>query len=250
MSRSPDSTLDIMHYVRMFWRRRSVIMLCAVLVVCAAAVGLQFVELEYESMATLRIEDRRHLSSQLEDLVGGLQGGARGYRADEARLDELVARIESRSFLERLVRLLKMNEDPRIVGAAQQALAGNFETIMSRPEPILISDAESDAGSELHDANTYNYCFGCQTCTNVCPVVDSYDSPEQTLGLLPHQIMCCLGLGLVEMATGSKMLWDCVTCYQCQEHCPQQVKVTDILYRLKNLAVKNMEKTGIVSIRK
>jgi heterodisulfide reductase subunit C len=30
-----------------------------------------------------------------------------------------------------------------------------------------------------------------------------------------------------------------VTCYQCQEHCPQNVKVTDILYQLKNLAVEN-----------
>jgi heterodisulfide reductase subunit C len=29
-----------------------------------------------------------------------------------------------------------------------------------------------------------------------------------------------------------------VTCYQCQEHCPQNVRVTDLLYQLKNLAVK------------
>ncbi|MBW2196831.1 MAG: hypothetical protein JRF58_03020 [Deltaproteobacteria bacterium] len=41
------------------------------------------------------------------------------------------------------------------------------------------------------------------------------------------------------MATGPRMIWDCVTCYQCQEHCPQNVKVTDILYQLKNLAVEN-----------
>jgi heterodisulfide reductase subunit C len=40
------------------------------------------------------------------------------------------------------------------------------------------------------------------------------------------------------MASGPNMLWDCVTCYQCQEHCPQQVKVTDILYELKNMAVE------------
>jgi heterodisulfide reductase subunit C len=35
------------------------------------------------------------------------------------------------------------------------------------------------------------------------------------------------------------MLWDCLTCYQCQEHCPQSVKVTDVLYCLKNLSIKN-----------
>jgi heterodisulfide reductase subunit C len=50
--------------------------------------------------------------------------------------------------------------------------------------------------------------------------------------------MRSLGLGLRDFALGSNMLWDCVTCYQCQEHCPQGVKVTDILYELKNLATK------------
>jgi heterodisulfide reductase subunit C len=40
------------------------------------------------------------------------------------------------------------------------------------------------------------------------------------------------------MACGASMIWDCVTCYQCQEHCPQLVEVTDILYQLKNMAIK------------
>ncbi|MBW2192876.1 MAG: hypothetical protein JRF27_03705, partial [Deltaproteobacteria bacterium] len=49
-------------------------------------------------------------------------------------------------------------------------------------------------------------------------------------------------LGLAEMASGAKMLWDCVTCYQCQEHCPQNVAVTDLLYQLKNMAVEKADK--------
>jgi heterodisulfide reductase subunit C len=46
-----------------------------------------------------------------------------------------------------------------------------------------------------------------------------------------------VGLGLKDLALGSRMLWYCLTCYQCQEHCPQGVKVTDIFYELKNLSV-------------
>jgi heterodisulfide reductase subunit C len=38
------------------------------------------------------------------------------------------------------------------------------------------------------------------------------------------------------------MLWECVTCYQCQEHCPQGVKVADILYELKNSAAERVKK--------
>jgi heterodisulfide reductase subunit C len=71
--------------------------------------------------------------------------------------------------------------------------------------------------------------------------VGNYDNPQEELGLLPHQIMCSLGLGLTETAMGAKMIWDCLTCYQCQEHCPQNVKVTDILYELKNMAVDSMD---------
>jgi heterodisulfide reductase subunit C len=56
--------------------------------------------------------------------------------------------------------------------------------------------------------------------------------------------MNCLGLGLVEMATGPRMLWDCVTCYQCQENCPQNVEVTDIFFQLKNIAANNVRKSS------
>jgi len=88
-------------------------------------------------------------------------------------------------------------------------------------------------------ASTFSHCFGCQTCTNVCPVVANFDNPKEVLGLLPHQIMYSLGLEIKDLAFGSNMLWDCLTCYQCQEQCPQGVKVTDVLYELKNLAIKN-----------
>jgi len=90
-----------------------------------------------------------------------------------------------------------------------------------------------------YDTETFRACFSCQNCTTVCPVVAVCEKPEETLGLLPHQIMCSLGLGLTDMACGAGMIWDCVTCYQCQEHCPQLVEVTDILYQLKNIAIKD-----------
>ncbi len=88
----------------------------------------------------------------------------------------------------------------------------------------------------LPDAQNFANCFVCQNCTNICPVVAVYENPEEVLGLLPHQIMTSLGLGLIDPARGNRMIWDCLTCYQCQEHCPQGVKVTDLLYELKNLA--------------
>ena len=125
------------------------------------------------------------------------------------------------------------------IEAASRSVAGNFEQLMDKITPISLSDRDGDIANQLPGVATFSYCFGCQNCTTVCPVVMHYENPQEILGLLPHQIMNCLGLGLTEMATGPRMLWDCVTCFQCQEHCPQNVKVTDVLYQLKNLAVKN-----------
>ncbi len=124
---------------------------------------------------------------------------------------------------------------------ARKALAGSFDLLNEPENPISLPAAAGDdhPGPEIVD-NTYAYCFECRNCTNVCPVVENYENPQEALGLLPHQIMRCLGLGLYELASGANMLWECVTCYQCQEHCPQQVKVADILYDLKNTAVRDM----------
>ena len=127
---------------------------------------------------------------------------------------------------------------------ANLAVAGRFEQVMDPSTPIAFKDRDEVKLNGLPGSSTFSYCFGCQNCTTVCPVVVSFENPKETLGLLPHQIMNCLGLGLVEMATGPKMLWDCVTCYQCQEHCPQNVEVTDILFQLKNLAVRKAAKTA------
>ena len=127
---------------------------------------------------------------------------------------------------------------------ASRAVAGRFEQVMDKDTPISFKDREVVEFNQLPSAATFSYCFGCQTCTTVCPVVACYENPLETLGLLPHQIMNCLGLGLTEMASGPKMLWDCVTCYQCQEHCPQTVQVTDLFFQLKNIAVKNAQKAS------
>ena len=123
---------------------------------------------------------------------------------------------------------------------ARKAAAGDFETLMDPARPLDLHPGEEDLLTSP-DGGTFAYCFGCRACTTVCPVVAAYDLPAETLGLLPHQIMCAMGLGLSEMASGAPMIWDCVTCYQCQEHCPQKVCVTDVLYELKNLAVKRTE---------
>ncbi len=122
MTASMDSSVDIKHYVRMFWRRRALVILCAAVVASATYVTLDFVPMEFESEATLVIEERQRLASELESVLGGMRPPSSGYRSDEKRMDKLVSRVRSRPFLEKVVRLLKMNEDPAVLAQAEQAL--------------------------------------------------------------------------------------------------------------------------------
>lgn len=79
-------------------------------------------------------------------------------------------------------------------------------------------------------------CVQCTTCTSVCPVVAASSNPARDLDFTPQQVMNLLRMGLVDHALGAGMTWNCVTCYKCQEHCPQGVPVADVLFELRNIA--------------
>jgi heterodisulfide reductase subunit C len=68
--------------------------------------------------------------------------------------------------------------------------------------------------------------------------VEAADDPARELDLTPQQIMNLLRLQMTDEALGARMVWNCVTCYMCQEHCPQGVKVADVLYELRNIAYR------------
>jgi len=124
------------------------------------------------------------------------------------------------------------------IGNAVAKVAGQFADLMKPDAAIPLNTQVPEDRQPILKDRTFSHCFSCQSCTTVCPVVGNYDHPEQVLGLLPHQIMGCLGLGLTQMAAGAKMIWDCLTCYKCQENCPQEVEVCDLLFGLKNVAAK------------
>lgn len=109
-----DSSIDPKHYARMFWRRKGLVVLCTITVLCTAAIALEFIPPEYESEAVLMIEERQRLARDLESVMGGMRQSTGGFRVDEQRMDKLVGRVRSQPFLQRVARLLRMHEDPTI----------------------------------------------------------------------------------------------------------------------------------------
>jgi heterodisulfide reductase subunit C/nitrate reductase gamma subunit len=136
---------------------------------------------------------------------------------------------------------------------AKEAIVDKCNVVKEQDTILPLIAVDKTFKSRLNlstQASTFTVCFGCQTCTNACPVVANYDNPQEILGLLPHQIMHACALGLRDLAFVSNMLWDCITCYQCQEQCPQGVCVTDVLYELKNFIVEYVGEKTVRSLGK
>ncbi len=83
-----------------------------------------------------------------------------------------------------------------------------------------------------HGGDQLKFCFQCGTCAAGCPV--RAIRPEFN----PRTIIRKILLGLREEVLTSKEIWMCSNCYICYERCPQDVKFTDIIFTLRNIATK------------
>lgn len=75
-------------------------------------------------------------------------------------------------------------------------------------------------------------CFACKACTAACPIVPvekRYD---------PRKIIRMVLLGMKKDVLESDFIWLCSSCYGCHEVCPQNVRFTDVMFAIKNLAVR------------
>lgn len=74
-------------------------------------------------------------------------------------------------------------------------------------------------------------CIQCGTCSGVCPLSIYMDySPRQIIGLTRADFK--------REVLSSFTIWLCASCYACTVECPQQIKITDVMYELKQRAIK------------
>lgn len=93
-------------------------------------------------------------------------------------------------------------------------------------DPTLCARIAAEPGGER-----IRRCFGCGTCTASCPVREVTDRYN------PRRIIHMALLGLRGVLS-SDFVWLCSTCYSCQERCPQDVRITDLMHAIKNVAVR------------
>ena len=80
-------------------------------------------------------------------------------------------------------------------------------------------------------ADRIRTCIQCGTCSSVCP------SGRRT-AFRTRELMRKALLGLKDEVLSSPDLWLCATCLTCLERCPRQIKVTDAIIIMRNMAVQ------------
>lgn len=74
-------------------------------------------------------------------------------------------------------------------------------------------------------------CIQCGACSGVCPMSPSMD-------YTPRQILALTREGFRREVLTSQTLWLCASCYACSVECPREIRITDILYELKQRAIR------------
>lgn len=88
-----------------------------------------------------------------------------------------------------------------------------------------------DQVKELSGCEEIDRCIQCGTCSSSCPMSVYMDYP-------PRKIIAMVKNGFKEEALQSFTIWLCSSCYTCQVRCPAKIKITDVMYALKRMAIK------------
>ena len=142
---------------------------------------------------------------------------------------------------------LSSKDDLVLSGPSRPYRQVREETAISQPEQPGGEKIVVDSGlclmSYSDSPASFSACIQCGTCTNVCPVVADYQQDPHLLGYLdltPQQIVNTYRLGIMERALASKMAWDCFMCFKCQEHCPKEIPVAEMMYEIRNKGYREL----------
>jgi heterodisulfide reductase subunit C len=78
---------------------------------------------------------------------------------------------------------------------------------------------------------TLRTCLQCGTCGGSCP-------SGQDMDHTPREIFGLVFAGMKDEVLRSNTPWYCVSCYSCVVRCPKEIPITDLMYGLKRMAVR------------
>ena len=99
-------------------------------------------------------------------------------------------------------------------------------------EKKTTSLAFADVVTSRLGGETITLCYQCGTCASSCPVA------KITPRFNPREVIKLSLLGEKDEVVSGDAIWLCCSCYNCQERCPQKVEIADVIYALRNIALR------------
>ena len=84
---------------------------------------------------------------------------------------------------------------------------------------------------EKYHGEDIRNCIQCGSCSGSCPL-----APHMDYG--PRQLFELAREGDMEDVLKANTMWLCVSCYNCVVKCPRDIVITDHMYALKKMALK------------
>ncbi len=75
-------------------------------------------------------------------------------------------------------------------------------------------------------------CIQCGRCSSGCPVARLTNDHN------PRRLMEMIILGLKKDVLPTQLPWYCLSCFTCLDRCPQGGDVGDVMFAIRNLAVR------------
>jgi Fe-S oxidoreductase len=100
-------------------------------------------------------------------------------------------------------------------------------TTIEQATDLTFSQTFESSLYELTDGTRIRNCIQCGTCAGICPF-------GFWMEFTPRKMIAALRAGLFEQVIDSETVWMCVSCFACEETCPQEIPLaTTLMARAK-----------------
>lgn len=83
----------------------------------------------------------------------------------------------------------------------------------------------------MPEGSKIKQCQQCGACSGSCPTAYLMDHG-------PREVIAAFRAGMIDEILKGNTIWLCTSCYSCTVRCPAGIKITDLMYELKRLAIK------------
>ena len=83
----------------------------------------------------------------------------------------------------------------------------------------------------MPEGSKIKQCQQCGACSGSCPTGWAMDRG-------PREVIAAFRAGMIDEILKGNTIWMCTSCYSCTVRCPADIRITDLMYELKRLAIK------------